>query len=110
MEDKPVRICVPVCERNLTAMKQAAVRASQIGDLVELRLDYLETDELRKSRPDITELLTELRETIVTFRPAEEGGRQPLERADRIVFWLFGKPKNAEFFDIEAETRKLMNW
>ena len=103
MEDKPVRICVPVCERNLTAMKQAAVRASQIGDLVELRLDYLETDELRKSRPDITELLTELRETIVTFRPAEEGGRQPLERADRIVFWLFGKPKNAEFFDIEAE-------
>jgi 3-dehydroquinate dehydratase/shikimate dehydrogenase len=103
MEDKPVRICVPVCERNLTAMKQAAVRASQIGDLVELRLDYLEADELRKSSNDITELLTELRETIVTLRAAEEGGRQPLERADRIVFWLFGKPKNAEFFDIEAE-------
>jgi 3-dehydroquinate dehydratase/shikimate dehydrogenase len=104
MEDKiSVRICVPVCETNFTAMKQAAMRAAKIGELVELRLDYLEADELRNSRNDITELLTGLRQTIVTLRPAEEGGRQALERADRIVFWMFGKPRSAEFFDIEAE-------
>jgi 3-dehydroquinate dehydratase/shikimate dehydrogenase len=105
MRDKPgVQICIPVCERSFAAMRAAAIRAARHGELVELRLDYLDSNEFRDGRNKIDSLLTELdRPTIITWRPEEQGGHRALDRAERIAFWLFGKPGIATFLDIEMD-------
>src|SRR5258705_2679077 len=105
MKDNPrVQICIPVCERSFAAMRAAAIRAARQGELVELRLDYLDTNEFRDGRKKIDELLSDLdHSTIVTWRPEEQGGHRVLDRAERVEFWLFGKPSIATFLDIEVD-------
>ncbi|MDQ2937903.1 MAG: shikimate dehydrogenase, partial [Acidobacteriota bacterium] len=52
---------------------------------------------------DLNSLLNNIpRPVIVTYRPAEQGGRHHLDAKSRLVFWLFKRP-NADFFDIEFD-------
>lgn len=84
--DKTGLICVPVTETKaesfLTAINQAALTA----DAIELRLDYPEADEL----PLILASLPKAKLKpllILTYRPAEQGGKRQLSLADRLDFW-----------------------
>jgi 3-dehydroquinate dehydratase / shikimate dehydrogenase len=88
MENNDIRICVPVCERTLEKLQDAAVRAVEAGDLVELRLDCLEQAELDREVARFASLVGKLDgRAIITLRPAEQGGRYELDDSTRLRFW-----------------------
>ena len=78
------RVCVPVCEKNLSAFNSACERAIELGDVVELRLDCLEAQDLSTA---VSQLSSVSRPVILTFRPSEQGGYRDLTRDERVSFW-----------------------
>lgn len=85
--NQKVRICVPVCESTIGAARQAIARATEVGDLVEVRLDCLASAELESDTDALQDLLGELAvPVILTLRPKEQGGRRELDRASRHEF------------------------
>ncbi len=99
-----VRICVPVCEQSLGAAVRAIARAAEIGDLIEVRLDCLDPLQLGESFKNGEHLFDHSpRPTILTFRPAEQGGHRKLDTKSRLRFWLFNRPTSAEFLDLELD-------
>jgi 3-dehydroquinate dehydratase/shikimate dehydrogenase len=122
----PARICVPVCERRAIDLRQAVARASEVADIIELRLDYLQGDELFKALRSLPSLISaSARPIIVTLRPIEQGGQREMDNLTRIIFWvehfLYDKP-HVDFADIELdlaelfqqrekdEGKELLNW
>lgn len=99
-----VRICIPVCEQSLGAAERAIARAAEIGDLIEVRLDCLDPIQIGESFKNAEHLFDQSpRPTILTFRPAEQGGHRKLDTKSRLSFWLFNRPTSAEFLDIELD-------
>ena len=120
------RICVPVCVNQAVELRQAMTSAGEVADLIELRLDYLQGNELFKALRNLPALISASeRPVIVTLRPAEQGGQREMDNLTRIIFWvehfLYGKP-HVDFADIELdvallfrqrekeEGRELLNW
>jgi 3-dehydroquinate dehydratase/shikimate dehydrogenase len=95
-EERSARICVPVCARTADELRRFVERAARLADIIELRLDCLDEDQLNLSRRQPRKLLDGLlrellqsRDTpfIVTFRPSEQGGHRSLDVPARTVFW-----------------------
>jgi 3-dehydroquinate dehydratase/shikimate dehydrogenase len=96
------QVCVPVCAESVREMAAALQRSTDLCDLVELRLDCLEPSEL-KNVASVSEVLAQAkRPSIVTYRPAEQGGKRQLDAKSRLLFWIFNRPE-ADFFDIEFD-------
>lgn len=88
MKSNPARVCVPVGVRRASEMAPAISRASEFGDIVELRLDYLDEAERQTVSPVLRELLQRVSTPIVlTFRSAEQGGRTVIDAKGRQRFW-----------------------
>ncbi|HEX8844773.1 MAG TPA: shikimate dehydrogenase [Pyrinomonadaceae bacterium] len=119
-------LCVPVCVERAIDLRQAIERASAVADIIELRLDYLQGDELFRALRNLPSLISaSARPVIVTLRPVEQGGQREMDNLTRLVFWvehfLYGKP-HIDFADIESdlallfqqrerdEGRELLNW
>jgi 3-dehydroquinate dehydratase/shikimate dehydrogenase len=96
-------ICISLCEPNVVALKRAIAAAVEVCDLIEVRLDCLDPAELKAGAASITKLLEQSAcETILTFRPSQEGGRRTLDDATRQSFWsdaIF----SSSFFDVELD-------
>src|ERR1041385_4104327 len=89
MEARRVRVCVPVCARRASALRASVARAAEVADIIELRLDCLDEDELGAALSQLPQLFAETtRPLINTFRPAEQGGRRALDEQERLDFWL----------------------
>lgn len=103
--DKPVRVCVPVCEKSFEALESACRRACEWADLVELRLDCLDAEESEDLAANLDHLLVNLsRPAILTFRPAEQGGHRSLSRHARESFWKATAVLGATvLWDVEAD-------
>ena len=101
-------------------------RAVEVADTIELRLDYLQGDELFKALRSLPALINgSPRPVIVTLRPVEQGGQREMNDLTRIIFWvehfLYDKP-HVGLADIELdlallfqqrekeEGKKLLNW
>ena len=97
------RICISLCEPTVVALERALAAAVGVCDLIEVRLDCLDPLELKTGAPSITKLLQQSAcETILTFRPSQEGGRRTLDDATRQSFWsdaIF----SSSFFDVELD-------
>ena len=95
-----IRICVPVCERNLDALQNACTRAIEWADIVELRLDCLDAEPA-----DLARVLDRLpRPVILTLRPSEQGGHRNLTREAREAFWkMQATPGEAVWWDVEGD-------
>ncbi|MDQ2922235.1 MAG: type I 3-dehydroquinate dehydratase, partial [Acidobacteriota bacterium] len=88
MESKQPHLCVAICERRLNALESAGTRASEVGDLVELRLDCLDEDDFNSGVDQLKKLIHNLSTpTIVTYRPAEQGGSSNANLESRYAFW-----------------------
>lgn len=99
-----VKICVPVCVTHVGDLDGALKLAAAAGDLIELRFDCLEADELRHAVDRTQALMNDVAQPlIVTFRPAEQGGKRILNREARLKFSLFDRPPGAAFYDIELD-------
>jgi 3-dehydroquinate dehydratase/shikimate dehydrogenase len=98
------KICVPVCVTQVCELESAVNLASAVGDLIELRFDCLAAGDLAAALTQTRALITRFsKPLIVTFRPAEQGGRRSLDSEIRMSFCLFDKPAGAAFYDIELD-------
>lgn len=98
-------ICVPITESAPEAFLHAIADAAQTADLIELRLDYLDAAGCRS----VLEALPQMAESgmlLLTFRPAEQGGRRDLSLQDRRTFWRGLSPevvRAVRFTDFEFD-------
>lgn len=100
-EINKVRVCVPVRARRASELRVLVERAAEVADVIELRLDYLDEDQLQLTRDGLASLFAEIPRTfIVTFRPAEQGGHRALSIQRRVSFWR-------DFFTWFRETKPL---
>jgi 3-dehydroquinate dehydratase/shikimate dehydrogenase len=103
------RICISLCEPTVAALEGAIASAVGVSDLIEVRLDCLDPLELETGAGLITQLLQEAPcESILTFRPAEQGGRRALDDETRQEFWsavIF----SSSFFDLELDLAEEFN-
>lgn len=83
------RLCIPVCVRRASELASAIERATELADLIELRLDCLEDEtQLDAALRTLHALLKKhTGPFIFTFRPEEQGGHRALDAATRIDFW-----------------------
>ena len=79
-------ICVPITETKAEAFLNAIEEAAQVADIIELRLDYLDEDDLAKLLVELPQHEV-IKPLLFTFRPREQGGRRDLTLADRLSFW-----------------------
>jgi shikimate dehydrogenase/3-dehydroquinate dehydratase type I len=85
-------------------LDETIARAVELGDVIELRLDCLEPTELDQGISLVRASIEKLSKPIlVTFRPAEQGGGRALDLESRFLFWLFNKPREATFYDMELD-------
>lgn len=97
---RTTRVCVPVCEKNLSAFKSACERAAERADLIELRLDCLDSENLSKAVSHLSHISHPV---ILTLRPSEQGGYRSLTRDERETFWKTDAPRgDAIWWDVEA--------
>jgi 3-dehydroquinate dehydratase/shikimate dehydrogenase len=97
------RICVSLCEPTVDALERAIAGAAEVCDLIEVRLDCLDPSELENKADSITKLLQESKcESIVTFRPSQEGGQRQLDEATRQTFWS-DAIYSQSYFDVELD-------
>ena len=93
-----MRVCVPVCAKSFAAVEQACRRASEFADIIELRLDCVDSDDLIA---ELNTLLPRLSSALIlTYRPSEQGGYRSLDLSQRQTFW------NTDFqtlCDLEAD-------
>src|SRR6266478_1548456 len=105
MENNHLPICVPVCELTFAELERSVERAVQLGDTVELRLDYLDPGELDHHSGEIAALAGRHERSVVTLRPSEQGGQRALDLVTRERFWhsfdCVGTP--TALFDIELD-------
>lgn len=80
-------------------MTQAVMPA----DVLELRLDCLDQAQLTSINALDDLLKRSPRPTILTYRPAQEGGKHELDTVARLKFWQFDRPVSAGFLDIEFD-------
>ena len=113
-EKNKARVCVPVCVRLADELRPSIARASELADVVELRLDCLEEDQLA---PTLSLLATLLGETplpfIITYRPREQGGGRDVSLEERVAFWRDllnalrkveeGDRRERDFVDLELD-------
>jgi 3-dehydroquinate dehydratase/shikimate dehydrogenase len=109
MENHKAKICVPVCVRRADELAHTVKRAQEVADVVELRIDCVEPTDVVAALKESASLHNSASVPfILTFRPAEQGGRRSIAAADRINFWLhksqFGVPNSfPDFADVELE-------
>ncbi|MEK6334692.1 MAG: shikimate dehydrogenase [Acidobacteriota bacterium] len=96
-------ICVPICVRRAAEIPAAMERARRAADLIELRLDCLDADELNIARDRLPEWLNQFGAPVVlTLRASEQGGRSELDDEARARFWMsLHKTPNDSFMDLE---------
>src|SRR5687768_14360668 len=87
-ETKGARVCVPVCVRRADELRPSVVRAAELADLVELRLDCLAEDQLAVALGQLYAGLSETRlPYIITYRQREQGGGGDVSLDERLSFW-----------------------
>jgi 3-dehydroquinate dehydratase/shikimate dehydrogenase len=97
------RVCISVCETTVADLERAIASAAAICDLIEVRLDCLAPEALAANASEITKLLAQQKcESILTFRPAEQGGRRELDAETRHAFWSDAIFSDS-YFDVELD-------
>lgn len=103
------RICISICEATVDALEDAIAAAAEVCHLIEVRLDCLDPLELETGASSITKVLGKSAcESILTFRPAEQGGRRELDDETRHAFWsdaIFSE----SLFDVELDVAEHFN-
>ena len=99
------RICVSICEREVSSFIAAIKSSADVANFVELRLDCIAENELRSTIVELRKILQDSSlSTIITFRPVEQGGLRPMNFDDRRYFWReYGFHLPAALFDLEID-------
>lgn len=106
---KRARVCVPVCEKDLAALRNSGELATEWADVIELRLDCLK--ELPEDAASVLNNFS--RPVILTYRPTEQGGHRDSTRAERKAFWTSLAPQiESDWWDVEGDlvAELSLNW
>jgi 3-dehydroquinate dehydratase/shikimate dehydrogenase len=94
-------ICIPVCASTVVELAEQIRSASVEADIVEVRFDSLEPNELTaalESLPDIGSRY------LFTFRPKAQGGYRDISPDERAAFWAqVAKRKGNFLIDLEGD-------
>jgi 3-dehydroquinate dehydratase / shikimate dehydrogenase len=97
-----------VCARTIAELMDRAGAARDDADLIELRFDCLEKQELaaedvKKLESNLARIfdLVDREKCVTTFRPKEYGGHRELSPLERLNFWNLGF--ETEFADLEED-------
>jgi 3-dehydroquinate dehydratase/shikimate dehydrogenase len=108
LPQKP-RICISICEPTVASLEVAIAGAAADCNLIEVRLDCLHPSELEPNTALITKLLEKTAcDSILTFRPAGQGGRRQLSDETRLAFWS-GAIFSESYFDVELDLAERLN-
>lgn len=103
------KICVSVCAKTADELIKQINRAESLADVIEIRFDCLDENELLRALQNIPQL----NNLLITFRVKSEGGKRELSLADRLEFWKTFQfyNKNEDYFvDFEADTSYFENF
>lgn len=105
------KICVSICAETADKFIESIKRAEKSADVIELRFDCLGEKELV---PALREVLTNpaKKNLLVTFRPAEQGGKRQLHIWHRMKFWelFFARNKHRNLYvDFETDLKTAFN-
>lgn len=106
------KICVSVCAATAVELIEQIKRAEDLADVIEIRFDCLNENELNTALEKIARLNCR-KPFLATFRPREQGGKRELNLPERLKFFeaflLNNKNKNY-FVDFEADLHLKMNF
>ncbi|HEY5074331.1 MAG TPA: type I 3-dehydroquinate dehydratase, partial [Pyrinomonadaceae bacterium] len=105
METNSVRVCVPVCVQRASDLAAAIERATEVADIIEVRLDCLAENEREMTTSSLPGCLNSAgTPTILTLRSAEQGGYTSANHEARRRFWssLHNLPGNC-LIDLELD-------
>lgn len=93
------KVCVSVCAKTAEEMIAKIKAAEKFADVVEVRFDCLDGEELGIFRSQIPNLSLE-KPVLGTFRSPEQGGNGAATRDERIAFW---NAEAGEFWAVDLE-------
>lgn len=88
-------ICIPIMARNTEAALEKITRANSLADILEFRLDVMDSFDLGKLVQSAS------KPVIATYRSEREGGRGPISDEVRIRHLLNAAENGADFVDVE---------
>lgn len=97
------KICVSICAKTAAELFEKTSRAEPLADVIELRFDCLNPDEVDAS---IDGLPATEKTYLITYRPSEQGGLRVLPLNARLMFWRKVLPALAGgniLIDLEAD-------
>ena len=78
------KICISICAKTAGELYQKIARAEPLADVIELRFDCLNPDQVDRA----LENLPAIGKTyLLTYRPSEQGGLRVLPSNVRVMFW-----------------------
>jgi 3-dehydroquinate dehydratase type I len=93
------RICIPIVETNAQRALRDMEEASDLADLIELRVDYLRD-------PTLEPFLAKARKPlIITNRRRDEGGKYAGDEEERLAILAAAADSGAGFIDVEIKTQ-----
>lgn len=108
------KICVSVCAETANEFIVNIKRAEELADVIELRFDCLEKNELTGFLSQINKIEKRfLNEFLITFRSLEQGGKRRLSLRERLKFWEFffaNKMRNDYYVDFEFDLHSLLKF
>ena len=99
-DERRIRICIPIVETTSEGTLVAIKKADALGDLTELRVDYLDNPELAPL------LVGRAKPCIVTNRRKEEGGRYKGDEKERLHILKEAVDLGADYVDVEMRSRE----
>ena len=96
------KICVSVCAETVEKLIQQIRSAEEFADVIEVRFDCLEKDDVR----NLVVNLPAIEKTyLFTYRPKDQGGKRVLKLGKRLKFWelVFRAVKSDFMIDVEFE-------
>jgi 3-dehydroquinate dehydratase/shikimate dehydrogenase len=86
--ENQARVCIPVCVASAGELGETVARAATLADVIELRLDCLDDNQLEDALARLAAIVTKTPlPFIITNRPAGQGGRRALGARERLDFW-----------------------
>lgn len=92
-----VMICIPIIAKRTEETSQQAMRASLLGDMIEIRLDLMDSFDLN------TILSVSSKPVLATYRSQGQGGRGTDDPETRCSILLSVLRSNPDFIDVEFE-------
>lgn len=96
------KICVSVCAETTDELFQQVKRAEELADVIEIRFDCLNTNELATAVKNLQFSKT----LLATFRSKEQGGKHDFTLRERLKFWesfLYHNQGKDYYVDFESD-------